>query len=195
MRNSGGVNNVTIDELKGENISKLFDRWQALYSKNSYPLAFFNRIDKDKLTPRQYIAGVITAFDSITDKREKNKNHDKYKNLKREIYQFFQSQFSALGLTEKNIVLAYERFDTLKRRIENAMSLMNMHFSYNEKNFDDDEVATILKNIRNSSAHGIEITPTKNIRLQHYYSLGEFCEKLLIQYIRKNVLELEGKVK
>ena len=187
---SWGANNVTVEELKGDNISKLFDRWQALYSKNPYPLAFFNRTDKDKLTPRQYIVEVITAFDSITDKRAKNKNHDKYKELKREIYHSFQSEFLMLGLTESNIVLTYERPDTLKARIKHAMNLMNMHFSYNEKRFDDDEVATMLKNIRNSSAHGTEITSTKNMGPQHYYSLGNFCERLLIQCIRKEVLKL-----
>ena len=95
-----------------------------------------------------------------------------------------------LGLTESNIVLTYERPDTLKARIKHAMNLMNMHFSYNEKRFDDDEVATMLKNIRNSSAHGTEITSTKNMGPQHYYSLGNFCERLLIQCIRKEVLKL-----
>ena len=188
-----GVNNVAMEELKGDKISRLFKRWQALYSKNSYPLAFFNRTNKNKLTPRQYIVEVITAFDSITDEREKNINRNKYKKLKREIYQLFQSQFSELGLTESNIALTYERPDTLKARIEKAMVLTNIHFSYREKPFNDDEVAAMLRNIRNSSAHGKDIKPTKNIRPQHYYSLGEFCENLLIQYIRMNVLKLERK--
>ena len=56
--------------------------------------------------------------------------------------------------------------------------------------FDDEEVAVMLKNIRNSSAHGIEIKPTRTIRPKHYYSLGNFCETLLIQYIRREILQL-----
>ena len=187
-----GVNNVTVDELKGDNISKLFDRWQALYSKNSYPLTFFNRTNKDKLTPRQYITEVIIAFDSITDNRKKKKSSGECEKLKREIYQTFEPRFSGLGLTEKDISLNSASRNDLKHRIINAMSISGTHFRFGDQEFNDEEVATMLKNIRNSSAHGIEIKTTKNIRPQHYYSLGNFCEELLIQYIRREVLKLDS---
>lgn len=189
-----GVNNVTVDELKGDNISKLFDRWQALYIKNSYPLTFFNRTDRDKLTPRQYITEVIIAFDSITDNRKKKKYSGECKKLKRDIYQMFETRFSGLGLTEKDISLNSVSCNDLKHRIIKAMSISGVHFRFGEQEFNDEEVATMLKNIRNSSAHGIEIKPTKNIGPQHYYSLGNYCTELLIQYIRREILKLEVSV-
>ena len=185
-----GINNATMDELKGENISKLFQQWQGFYEKNSYPLAFFNRTNKVKLTPQQYITEVMIAFDSITDERKHNKSPSEYKNLKRDIYREFQSRFSELGLNEKDIFLNTGRAVELKTRIKNAISITGSHFCYDGQVFDDEEVATVLKNIRNSSVHGIEIKLTKNIRPQHYYSLGNYCEKLLIQYIRREVLKL-----
>ena len=180
--------------MKGDNISKLFDRWQALYIKNSYPLTFFNRTDRDKLTPRQYITEVIIAFDSITDNRKKKKYSGECKKLKRDIYQMFETRFSGLGLTEKDISLNSVSCNDLKHRIIKAMSISGVHFRFGEQEFNDEEVATMLKNIRNSSAHGIEIKPTKNIGLQHYYSLGNYCTELLIQYIRREILKLEVSV-
>ena len=72
-----------------------------------------------------------------------------------DIFQSFQSRFSELGLTEKDIFLCYSRPAELKERIKRAMSITGFNFYYDMQCFDDEEVAVMLKNIRNSSAHGI----------------------------------------
>ena len=56
------------------------------------------------------------------------------------------------------------------------MSITGSNFYYDMQCFDDEEVAVMLKNIRNSSAHGIEIKPTRTIRPKHYYPLGNFLK-------------------
>ena len=75
-------------------------------------------------------------------------------------------------LPEKDIFLNSVLCNDLKHRIIKAMSISGVHFRFGKQEFNDEEVATMLKNIRNSSAHGIEIKPTKNIGPQHYYLLG-----------------------
>ena len=189
-KNWGNNNIKTPDELNAIGISTLFNRWHAAYQKNSYPLSFLNKTDKTKLTPLQYISQVIIAFDSISDKRSNDDEFKKIVELRNEIYSAYQSRFACLGINKKGIYFKLNKGSSLKSRILATMTELNMHFRYEKQEFNDEEVAQMLKNIRISATHGKEIKTTQNIRPYHYYALSQFSEKLFIEYIRREVLKL-----
>lgn len=188
---SWGENNITISELEKEGYSNLFSKWQTSYEQNSYPLSFFNRTNKEKLTPRQYITEIIVAFDSFTDKRKSEKLKKEYIEFRNDIYNSFSSRFPELHLAKEDIKFDINHSESLKSRVLNAISECDMHFYNDGMYLEAIEVAEMLKNIRNSIAHGKEIKHTQNIKPRHYYALGNFCENLLIRYIRKKVFGLK----
>ncbi len=188
---SWGENNVTIKELESNGLDVLFSRWNDYYSKNSYPLAFFNRIDRNKITAFQYISEAVIAFDSLSDKRNSTKVPEEIKKLKNEFFETYNTQLTALGYDLKDINIG-SRPDTLKKRLINVMKKINKPFIVDSKEeFSVNDIAEVLKEIRVSKAHGRNVDKELRIKPHCYHVLSRYIEDVYIKYVRSEVLRLD----